>query len=284
MSALSKPLSAPVSPQWCSDPRSPGYGPADVPGGGVMAACLPIVVVHRARGCAGRGRHQGGPMIRRGTVLAGLGGVAQPQGRRAADGRLLGRHPVPALYQMLHRVAKAQAEQSLLIHGAGGAVGTAMLQFARDARITAFGADVAAKHDLIRGLGATPIEADSSDAAMREAPRRRGPRLRPAGWREPDALATCAEAGRHANSLRVPERSSRPRRLYPARLCEAEALRLAAERARDRVLFDRSDATTASQVVQGGPGRALLDAEGGPDRPGRRRGPAFGDGVDAALP
>src|SRR6056297_3384355 len=35
-------------------------------------------------------------------------------------------------YQMLHRVAKAQAGQSLLIHGAGGAVGTAMLQLARD--------------------------------------------------------------------------------------------------------------------------------------------------------
>jgi NADPH:quinone reductase len=31
-------------------------------------------------------------------------------------------------FQMLHRVAKMQAGKSLLIHGAGGAVGTAMLQ------------------------------------------------------------------------------------------------------------------------------------------------------------
>jgi NADPH:quinone reductase-like Zn-dependent oxidoreductase len=64
-------------------------------------------------------------------------------------------------YQMLHRVAKLQAGQSLLIHGAGGAVGTAMLQLARDAGITAFGTDVAAKHDLIRSLGATPLAADT---------------------------------------------------------------------------------------------------------------------------
>ncbi len=72
-------------------------------------------------------------------------------------------------YQMLHRVAKAQGEQSLLIHGAGGAVGTAMLQLARDAGVAAYGTDVAAKHDLIRSLGATPIEADASDEALRVA-------------------------------------------------------------------------------------------------------------------
>ncbi len=72
-------------------------------------------------------------------------------------------------YQMLHRVAKAKAGQSLLIHGAGGAVGTAMLQLACDAGVTAYGTDVAAKHDLIRSLGATPIEADASDEALQAA-------------------------------------------------------------------------------------------------------------------
>ncbi len=74
-------------------------------------------------------------------------------------------------YQMLHRVARAQAGQSLLIHGAGGAVGTAMLQLARDAGVAAFGTDVAEKHDLIRALGATPIDADApdEDAAIRAA-------------------------------------------------------------------------------------------------------------------
>jgi NADPH:quinone reductase-like Zn-dependent oxidoreductase len=72
-------------------------------------------------------------------------------------------------YQMLTRVAKMQAGQSLLIHGAGGAVGTAMLQLARDAGIAAFGTDVAAKHGLIRRLGATPLDADAPEAALLEA-------------------------------------------------------------------------------------------------------------------
>ncbi len=72
-------------------------------------------------------------------------------------------------YQMLTRVAKMQAGQSLLIHGAGGAVGTAMLQLARDAAIAAFGTDVASKHDLIRSLGATPVDADAPEAALLKA-------------------------------------------------------------------------------------------------------------------
>lgn len=72
-------------------------------------------------------------------------------------------------FQMLHRVAKAQAGQSLLIHGAGGAVGTAMLQLARDAGITAFGSDVSAKHELIRSLGATPVAADAPDDVLLKA-------------------------------------------------------------------------------------------------------------------
>lgn len=72
-------------------------------------------------------------------------------------------------WQMLHRVAKLQAGQSLLIHGAGGAVGTTMLQLARDAGITAFGSDVRAKHDLIRSLGATPVDADATGPALAQA-------------------------------------------------------------------------------------------------------------------
>jgi len=69
-------------------------------------------------------------------------------------------------WQMLTRAAKLKAGQSLLIHGAGGAVGTAMLQLARDAGIAAFGTDVAAKHGLIRSLGATPLAPDAPEAAI----------------------------------------------------------------------------------------------------------------------
>lgn len=71
-----------------------------------------------------------------------------------------------APWQMLHRVAKMQAGQSLLIHGAGGAVGTTMLQLGRDAGVKTFGTDVAAKHSLIRSLGATPLDADAPEAEM----------------------------------------------------------------------------------------------------------------------
>lgn len=74
-------------------------------------------------------------------------------------------------FQMLHRVARAKTGQSILIHGAGGAVGTAMLQLAQQAGITAYGTDLAAKHDLVRSLGATPIDAGAADvdAAIRDA-------------------------------------------------------------------------------------------------------------------
>jgi len=66
-------------------------------------------------------------------------------------------------YQMLHRVAKVSKGQSILVQGAGGAVGTAMLQLAGDSGITAFGTDVAAKHDLIRQYGGKPIDSDTDD-------------------------------------------------------------------------------------------------------------------------
>ena len=72
-------------------------------------------------------------------------------------------------HQMLHRVARLRAGQRLLIHGAGGAVGTAMLQLAREAGIAAFGTDIPSKHDLIRSLGATALAADMPGAALLEA-------------------------------------------------------------------------------------------------------------------
>ncbi|NNU80098.1 zinc-binding dehydrogenase [Halovulum dunhuangense] len=72
-------------------------------------------------------------------------------------------------WQMLHRVARMQAGQRLLIHGAGGAVGTMMLQLARAAGIAAFGSDVTEKHGLIRRLGGIPVAADAPEGALLEA-------------------------------------------------------------------------------------------------------------------
>ncbi|MFN3972807.1 MAG: medium chain dehydrogenase/reductase family protein [Gemmobacter sp.] len=68
-------------------------------------------------------------------------------------------------FQMLNRVARAKSGQRILIHGAGGAVGTSMLQLARNAGITTFGTDIPQKHDLIRQFGGTPIDANAPDLA-----------------------------------------------------------------------------------------------------------------------
>ncbi|KZY67763.1 oxidoreductase, partial [Oleiphilus sp. HI0065] len=61
-------------------------------------------------------------------------------------------------YQMLHRIAKVQKRQSILIHGAGGAVGTAMLQLAKQLGAKVYGSGSKSKHSLIESLGAIPVD------------------------------------------------------------------------------------------------------------------------------
>ncbi len=91
-----------------------------------------------------------------------------------------GLHPVDAAavilsgvtaWQMLNRVVRVSAGQTVLVHGAGGAVGTMLLQLARREGIAAYGADFAGKHSLIRDLGGLPIDAGARDpeAAMMAA-------------------------------------------------------------------------------------------------------------------
>lgn len=61
-------------------------------------------------------------------------------------------------WQMIHRAAKVQARQSALVTGAGGGVGTALLQLLHLAGVRTYGAASARKHRLIAELGATPID------------------------------------------------------------------------------------------------------------------------------
>jgi NADPH:quinone reductase-like Zn-dependent oxidoreductase len=68
-------------------------------------------------------------------------------------------------YQMLHRVAKIKPGQRVLITGAGGAVGTAMLQLGRLLDLEMYGSASKSKHDLVRQLGATPIDYQSEDVS-----------------------------------------------------------------------------------------------------------------------
>ncbi|MBE9571175.1 MAG: zinc-binding dehydrogenase [Proteobacteria bacterium] len=66
-------------------------------------------------------------------------------------------------YQMLHRIAKVQRGQKILVHGAGGAVGTAMLELGRLLDLEMYGTASKSKHDLVRSLGGTPIDYKSED-------------------------------------------------------------------------------------------------------------------------
>ena len=70
-------------------------------------------------------------------------------------------------YQMLHRVAEVPSGGRILIHGAAGGVGTAMLQLARLDGITVYGTASKPKHDLIRDLDATPIDYRGEDFVER---------------------------------------------------------------------------------------------------------------------
>jgi NADPH2:quinone reductase len=66
-------------------------------------------------------------------------------------------------YQMLHRSAKVKPGQRVLIHGASGGVGTALLQLGRLAGVEMYGTCSAQAADVVRELGAIPIDYRNSD-------------------------------------------------------------------------------------------------------------------------
>ena len=66
-------------------------------------------------------------------------------------------------YQMLTRLKDLEPGMSCLVHAAGGAVGTALLELGAMMGLQVFGTASAAKHDLVRRWGATPIDYRSED-------------------------------------------------------------------------------------------------------------------------
>lgn len=72
-------------------------------------------------------------------------------------------------YQMLHRVAEVTAGQQVLVHGAAGGVGTALVQLARLAGATVYGTASTSKQDAVAASGATPIDYTCSDFVERIA-------------------------------------------------------------------------------------------------------------------
>ena len=70
-------------------------------------------------------------------------------------------------YQMLHRMAKVQRGQTILVHGAGGAVGTALLQLGELLDLKMYGTASASKKELVEGLGAVHIDYAAEDFVAR---------------------------------------------------------------------------------------------------------------------
>jgi len=89
-----------------------------------------------------------------------------PEGLDAADAVSLILSYLTA-YQMLHRVAKIQQGKRILVHGAGGAVGSALLQLGKLNGLEMYGTASRSKQDFVASLGATPIDYQSEDFVER---------------------------------------------------------------------------------------------------------------------
>ncbi|MBK8488821.1 MAG: zinc-binding dehydrogenase [Bacteroidetes bacterium] len=68
-------------------------------------------------------------------------------------------------YQMLHRSAKIKNGQTVLIHAAAGAVGTALIQLGKLMNLKMYGTASKSKHDFIERMGAIPIDYKNQDFA-----------------------------------------------------------------------------------------------------------------------
>ncbi len=85
-----------------------------------------------------------------------------PEGVEPADAVAVVTNGVTA-WQMLHRAAKVQRGQTVVVHGASGGVGTLLVQLARLAGAEVIGTASASKHETLRALGAVPIDYRNED-------------------------------------------------------------------------------------------------------------------------
>jgi NADPH:quinone reductase len=88
--------------------------------------------------------------------------VPVPSGLDAAEAVSLVLNYVTA-YQMLHRSAKVRPGQRLLIHGAAGGVGSALLQLGRLAELEMYGTCSSRGASAVSDLGAIPIDYQHQD-------------------------------------------------------------------------------------------------------------------------
>ncbi len=66
-------------------------------------------------------------------------------------------------YQMLHRVAKVKAGDKVLITGASGGMGTALLELGKLAGLKMYGTASKSKHDILNQFSCAPIDYHTQD-------------------------------------------------------------------------------------------------------------------------
>src|SRR5215470_10335860 len=88
--------------------------------------------------------------------------VPVPCGLDAAEAVSLVLNYITA-YQMLHHSAKVKAGQRVLIHGAAGGVGSALLQLGRLAGLETYGTCSSQSASAVSGMGAIPIDYQQQD-------------------------------------------------------------------------------------------------------------------------
>ena len=161
-------------------------------------------------------------------------------------------------YQLLHRAARVQRGQRVLVHGAAGAVGQALLVLGRLAGLELWGTARGEHAALIRELGATPIDYQREDFTRvlpggfdvvfdgigEDGYRRSFAALKRGGllcaYR---LLGGRAGAASHAHHLDVD--------------CAPVSVEVVAWRQACPLLLDQCDAGATSRLVPGGPGAAL---------------------------
>jgi NADPH:quinone reductase-like Zn-dependent oxidoreductase len=70
-------------------------------------------------------------------------------------------------YVAMHQMARVQGGERILAHGAAGGVGSALVQLGNLGGLEVFGTASAYNHELVRSLGATPIDYRSEDFVAR---------------------------------------------------------------------------------------------------------------------
>lgn len=88
--------------------------------------------------------------------------VPVPEGLDAAEVVSLTLNYLTA-HCILHKKARLQGGETVLVHAAAGGVGTALLQLGKLLNLKMYGTASAGKHGIVQALGATPIDYRSQD-------------------------------------------------------------------------------------------------------------------------